>query len=1018
MYVTILKRRVVPREAQTALHGWFVTPCFAMAASPAAVPCMEQAVVAESPQVCRQLAQREGGGECEDAQAVADESAGTADPMAEPPPSTPTMAPEDISVNVLPPSEDSKEGETTPNVGEEIGTHPSKCQSHANDPTSIRHAQSMRGVLTKRANNPNPDILRTISSRRVPIMTAASFVVERRASLQQSLLGQQQLGTVAGVIVPTLENMWGVLIFLRFYHIVGNAGIARAWGVVAVSFACAFMTALSISAIVTNGRAQGGGAYTIISRSLGPEIGGAVGVAYWFGMSMSAVLESIGAVEVFLSMFPSWDGAGSKQLFGSVLVASLATLVFVGIRVVSKLSNVFALVVVFALFSIYAGVAAAPGVAESAVFVATNGTAVTGASWDTFNSNWGPSYQAGESFTTMLAVFFPSFTGILSGANRGEVLATPHRSIPWGTLAAIFISLAMYTSMMALWGSVAPAGYLSGSLCDGTIPLAGVEPSSSGCPVIQDIGWPHSRLLEWGIIVASLSQTLQNFIVAPRVLQAIAADGVVPVLNIFATKSGGEPRRALLLTYVCLLEPHGCRCLSLTGFLSVGCSYVVAAAAVLMGQLELVAPILSMCFLTCYLTLNAACAVLALMRAPSWRPRWRFFHWSTSLLGALLCLVTMFLIKVRDDECVVGASRSVVSCCRLFYVCCAHAAAWCSQWYWALITLGLVSALYLYIDVKEVQADWGSGLSGLKLQQAWRALLAVTQSDAVEFCVNWRPQIICLYSYQDPKMAHSKPKAHFDLDSPGATPGMVPLTRPAATAEDMVSFAHQLRKTRGMCLVTTVIQGEFTDATTRAAAQEERAVASCMASYGVEGFPKAVVSTSRAEGVRTLLQSAGMGALSPNTVVVGWPTLLAGPGDTLPQWQAQVGRAGEFVSTVQACGVASKALLVCKGLAQFPHRSPQKGYIDVWWIVHDGDLLLLIAHLLQKHKVWRGCQLRIYMVAEPDEDVSTLKKGLEELIADVRIEAQSFVVQVTHGSIAPCVHTVEHICCLAWSSNS
>lgn len=308
------------------------------------------------------------------------------------------------------------------------------------------------------AHNPNPDIIRKMSSRRPPIMTASSFVVERRESLRQRFsLGDEGLGTIGGVVVPTLENMWGVLIFLRFYHVVGNAGIARAWGVVAVSFSCAFFTALSISAIATNGRAQGGGAYTIISRSLGPEIGGAVGVVYWFGVSMAAVLESIGAVEVFLTIFPDLNGSGMSQLLGSALVAGLALLVFVGIKVVSKLSNLFALVVVFAIFSVYAGNVAAPAVASSAVFHATNGTAVTGLSYSTFAGNWGPSFLPGESFTSMLAVFFPSFTGILSGANRGEVLARPHHSIPRGTLTAIFISLIMYTSMMGLWAAVAPA---------------------------------------------------------------------------------------------------------------------------------------------------------------------------------------------------------------------------------------------------------------------------------------------------------------------------------------------------------------------------------------------------------------------------------------------------------------------------------------------------------------------------------------------------------------------------------
>ena len=525
-----------------------------------------------------------------------------------------------------------------------------RCRNTSNAPAAeMKAAIQRRGsVQGRRANNPNPDIIRKLSSRRVPIMTASSFVVERRESLRQrfGLQAGEKLGTAAGVVIPTLENMWGVLIFLRFYHVVGNAGVARAWGVVGVSFACAFLTALSISAIATNGRTQGGGAYTMISRSLGPEIGGAVGVVYWFGMSMSAVLESIGAVEVLLTIFPALDVSGAPQLLGSAVVACLALLVVVGIKVVSRLSNVFALVVILALCSVYAGMFAAPGVASSTVYDATNGAAVTGLSSETFRANWGPSYLDGESFTTMLAVFFPSFTGILSGANRGEVLKNPHSSIPKGTLIAICISCVMYTSMMGLWGAVAPADYLNGRLCDGVqVPGSDADTRGSNCPVIQDVGWPAYKVLQWGIVIASLSQTLQNFIVAPRVLQAIAADGVVPVLKVFASKSGGEPRRALLLTYVGAFHcgmwmdtPHG--------VLWCYPRYLVAASAVLMGQLELVAPILAMCFLTCYLTINAACFVLAIMRAPSWRPRWAYFHWSTSLLGAVMCLVTMFLIKV------------------------------------------------------------------------------------------------------------------------------------------------------------------------------------------------------------------------------------------------------------------------------------------------------------------------------------------------------------------------------------
>ena len=312
-----------------------------------------------------------------------------------------------------------------------------------------------------------------------------------------------------------------------------------------------------------------------------------------------------------------------------------------------------------------------------------------------------------------------------------------------------------------------------------------------------------------------------------------------------------------------------------------------------------------------------------------------------------------------------------------------------SQWYWALVTLSLAALLYLYIDLKEVHTNWGSGLSGLKLQQAWRALLAVTQSDAVEFCINWRPQIMCLYTYVPPRKGDAEDGGHatgpgsgrvgsssaaaavstggrrHSLDGGiggkgkgGGSSGNRPRTatasdddeggdglgalqdsllRPAATAEDIVSFAHQLRKTRGMCMVATVIQGEYGPESAYAAGREERQVAECMRMYGVEGFVKAAVAPSQNVGTRMLLQSAGLGALSPNTVVVGWPRLLLGPHDTTPRWDLHTDAADEFTDTVVSCTVANKALLVCKGLNKFPHRSPQTGcvcgLVPVAWVL-------------------------------------------------------------------------------------
>jgi amino acid transporter len=104
------------------------------------------------------------------------------------------------------------------------------------------------------------------------------------------------LGTISGVVVPTCENMWGVLIFLRFFFIVGHAGVWHTLFIVLVSYLSAFFTTMSLAAMATNGPVEAGGAYYIISRALGHKIGGAVGCTYFLGLSLTVVLEVLGRV--------------------------------------------------------------------------------------------------------------------------------------------------------------------------------------------------------------------------------------------------------------------------------------------------------------------------------------------------------------------------------------------------------------------------------------------------------------------------------------------------------------------------------------------------------------------------------------------------------------------------------------------------------------------------------------------------------------------------------------------------
>ena len=140
--------------------------------------------------------------------------------------------------------------------------------------------------------------------------------------------------------------------------------------------------------------------------------------------------------------------------------------------------------------------------------------------------------------------------------------------------------------------------------------------------VVSEIAWPLALPTQIGIIIASLSQALQCLISAPRVLHAIAADGTVPFLARAAPLNpAGEPAMALLMT---------------TG---------LCLCASMIGSLDMVAPLLSICFLSAYAALNFSTFVLGLTRAPSWRPTWRFFHWSLGLAGFLVCTTLAFVIR-------------------------------------------------------------------------------------------------------------------------------------------------------------------------------------------------------------------------------------------------------------------------------------------------------------------------------------------------------------------------------------
>ncbi|CAL1173145.1 unnamed protein product [Cladocopium goreaui] len=322
-------------------------------------------------------------------------------------------------------------------------------------------------------------------------------------------------GALTGVFIPTCENMWGVLIFLRFYYIVGEAGIWQTLCAVLLSFAAAFCTTCAMSSIASSGGlVSSGGPYYMISRALGPVVGATIGIMYWLAITMLSVLECLGAVEALAMAAPSMRFPGFRQALGSASMALLALAVWGGMNIVTKLGLLFALVVVFTLFSFYLGLfMTGPGTVSPDV---PGSEYITGLSWETFQSNWSPHYDSNVGFGTVLSLFYPCFTGILSGANRADVLKDPPRNIRIGTFGAIVFRFFLYTSFFLLWGSLALFEVNQ---------ISGYQSQQLMAWFALRVVWnpfPNSAFV--GIIIASLSQSLQCLIVAPRLLQNMAKD--------------------------------------------------------------------------------------------------------------------------------------------------------------------------------------------------------------------------------------------------------------------------------------------------------------------------------------------------------------------------------------------------------------------------------------------------------------------------------------------------------------
>ncbi len=425
---------------------------------------------------------------------------------------------------------------------------------------------------------------------------------------------RNRFGTFGGVFTPSMLTIFGLIMFMRANYVVGNAGVYQALLILTLCCSITFLTGLSISAISTNTPVKGGGAYFLISRVLGPGFGTSIGIALFLAQAVSVPFYILGFTEALVDSFDLGYAPNDWRFLALTLgiLLVLFIMVWIGAGWVIKVQYVILAVLVGAIVVFMVG------------------------AWQvfdlgTFQTNTTPHYEEGRNFWRIFAIYFPAVTGIMAGVNMSGDLRDPAKSIPTGTLAAIVVGFLAYGAQVVICGGMASHREL---IAQPFLLLKDNAAFNLGGLVIA------------GVFCATISSAIGSKLGAPRVLQAVARDGVLRVLAPFAkgTQKGDEPRQALLVTFLI--------------------SAVVLVVAKVVGQegLNIVAAVVTMIFLYTYGMTNLAAFVESMGLNPSFRPRFKFFHWTTALTGAIACIWTAFMINT------IAAALAIAFIMALFFV--------------------------------------------------------------------------------------------------------------------------------------------------------------------------------------------------------------------------------------------------------------------------------------------------------------------------------------------------------------
>ncbi len=469
----------------------------------------------------------------------------------------------------------------------------------------------------------------------------------------------KKFGAFAGVFTPSLLTILGVIMYMRLGWVVGQAGLIYTIIIILFAHVISLSTGLSVSSIATDKKIKAGGIYYMLSRSLGLPMGGAIGITLFIGTAFSIALYLVGFAENFLSIEPIREFLGLQQdVNGYRIIGSVAILLLVGIAFIStslaiKTQYYILGFIALSLLSIFAGFFINTGLHPETVNI------------DPITSK--------IDLAVIFAVFFPAVTGFTAGVAMSGDLKDPKKSIPFGTMASIAVGFFVYVGL-----AIAIAFFVNRDLLINDINF------------LMTVAW-FAPLVVAGIWGATLSSALGGILGGPRILQAMSSDKIGPGFFSKVYGINNEPRIALLVIFL------------------------IAEAGILIGELNMIAEVVSMFYLASYGFINLA-YYLESWASTDFRPTFKINRY-IGLIGFLAAFGVMFELNAP-------------------------------AMFAALI---LMVGIYFILKRKQLKLDYGD-----VWQSVWSSLMRTAlekMDNAEEVERNWQPNII-LFSGGTQKRPH------------------------------------------------------------------------------------------------------------------------------------------------------------------------------------------------------------------------------------------------------------------------